>query len=49
MYRNNTKAWMNSLIFKEWLLKFDRKMKRQNRKVILFLDNAPGGYFYLIP
>jgi hypothetical protein len=35
MYRNNTKAWMNSLIFKEWLLKFDRKMKRQNRKVIL--------------
>ena len=41
MYRNNTKAWMNSLIFKEWFLKFDRKMKRQNRKVILFLDNAP--------
>jgi hypothetical protein len=35
------RSWMNSLIFKEWLLKFDRKMKRQNRKVILFLDNAP--------
>ena len=41
-YRNNTKAWMNETIFKEWLLKLDKRFKSQNRKIILFLDNFSG-------
>ena len=40
-YRNNKKAWMTSLIFQEWLQLFDSRMKRQNRRVLLLLDNAP--------
>jgi hypothetical protein len=41
-YRWNRKAWMTSLLFQEWLLKFDRDMKRQNRQILLLLDNAPS-------
>lgn len=41
---SNKKAEMSRDIMNEWLMKFDRKMKRQNRKVLLFLDNAS---FYL--
>lgn len=37
---SNKKAWMTRDIMSDWLMKFDRKMERQNRKVILFLDNA---------
>ena len=40
-YTNQHKAWMNSAIFLDWLKKFDRKMGRLCRKVLLFLDNAP--------
>jgi hypothetical protein len=38
-YRSNNKAWMTSSLFSEWLLNFDRKMKRENRKVLLIIDN----------
>lgn len=37
---SNKKAWMTREIMNEWLMKFDRLMERQNRKVLLFLDNA---------
>lgn len=37
---SNKKAWLTRDIMSEWLTKFDRKMGRQNRKVLLFLDNA---------
>jgi hypothetical protein len=40
-YRHNKKAWMTSLLFQEWLLQFDAHMKRQQRNVLLILDNAP--------
>ena len=33
-------AWMTREIMTEWLLAFDRRMERQNIKVVLFLDNA---------
>lgn len=36
----NKKAWMTRDIMTDWLHKFDRKMQRQNRKILLFLDNA---------
>ncbi|XP_033747074.1 tigger transposable element-derived protein 4-like [Pecten maximus] len=41
-YYSNKKAWMTSNIFEDWVKKFDRKMRRQGRKVLLFLDNAPS-------
>ena len=36
----NRKAWMNCLLFIEWVTEFDRAMIRQKRKVLLFMDNA---------
>ncbi|XP_070581288.1 tigger transposable element-derived protein 4-like [Ptychodera flava] len=41
-YHANRKAWMNSQIFEDWVRKFDRKMRRQRRNVLLFIDNAPS-------
>lgn len=37
---SNKKAWMTADIMTIWLHRFDTKMKKQNRKVVLFLDNA---------
>lgn len=37
---SNKKAWMTTEIMTSWLKNFDNKMKKQNRKVLLFLDNA---------
>jgi transcriptional regulator with XRE-family HTH domain len=39
-WESNNKAWMNTVIFSKWLQFFDRKMRAQERKVLLFLDNA---------
>lgn len=36
-WRSNKKAWMTTVIFKEWLQWFDRKMA--GRKVVLLMDN----------
>ncbi|KAK7092862.1 hypothetical protein V1264_008545 [Littorina saxatilis] len=41
-YAANKKAWMTSAVFEEWLLSFDRTMDRQNRKVLLVIDNCPA-------
>lgn len=38
-YRANQKAWMTEQLFKEWLYKLDAKMKSDNRKIILSVDN----------
>lgn len=40
IWRSNKKSWMTALIFEEVLKTFNRKMKLEKRKVILFLDNA---------
>ena len=39
-YTHNKKAWMTAELFKNWLQKLNNKFKRENRKIILFLDNA---------
>jgi hypothetical protein len=39
-YRSNTKAWMTSNLFDDWLKILDRKMKQENRKILLFVDNV---------
>jgi len=40
-YHHNSKTWMTGLFFWEWLHYMDEKMRSQNRKVLLLLDNAP--------
>lgn len=40
IWESNKKAWMTQDIMSRWLSQFDRKMGRQKRKVLLFLDNA---------
>ncbi|XP_057334362.1 tigger transposable element-derived protein 4-like [Microplitis mediator] len=39
-YEANTKAWMTSEIFNEWLLKIDKKMIKDKRNILLFIDNC---------
>lgn len=39
-WRHNRTSWMTATIFEEILKMFNRKMKLQHRKVLLFLDNA---------
>ncbi|XP_065284391.1 tigger transposable element-derived protein 6-like [Dermacentor albipictus] len=39
-YKANNKSWMTRAIFTEWMMAFDRDMKRQGRKVCLLLDNC---------
>ncbi|CAG4935600.1 unnamed protein product [Colias eurytheme] len=39
-YEANTKARMTSAIFKNWLINIDKKMAKEKRKILLFLDNC---------
>ena len=41
-YFNNTKAWMTTKIFNDWLAKFDQEMRRLNKSAALIIDNAPS-------
>jgi hypothetical protein len=36
----NKNAWMTTEIMSDWLIKFDNKMNKNKRKMLLFLDNA---------
>ena len=40
IWKSNKKAWMTREIMGEWLAELDRKMGIENRKILLFLDNA---------
>ena len=39
-YQANKKAWMNSILFTQWVKDFDIKMRLRKRQVLVFLDNA---------
>ena len=39
-YRGSSKGWMTRRIFEEWLVNLNVEMKRQKRKILLFLDNC---------
>lgn len=39
-YESNKKAWMTSEMFERWLLKLDKTFHKQNRTIILFIDNC---------
>ncbi|KIK75217.1 hypothetical protein PAXRUDRAFT_173446 [Paxillus rubicundulus Ve08.2h10] len=41
-YRNNAKAWMTASLYQEWLLDWDRKMRDEQRKILLLQDNFAG-------
>jgi len=41
-YKANKRAWMTGELFEQWVVTFDAKMKRQKRKVLLFVDNCPA-------
>ena len=42
VYRNNTKAWMTSSIFLEWLKSMDKKFRVEKRHCVLLIDNCPS-------
>ena len=39
-YKANKRAWMTSQIFIEWIRTLDRKLTRQNRQILLLVDNC---------
>lgn len=39
-WKFNRKAWMTASVMEEWLIDFNGRMVRQNRKICLLLDNA---------
>lgn len=39
-YECNKKAWMTAVLFEKWLKELEKKMKRQKRKIVLFIDNC---------
>lgn len=39
-YRANKRAWMTRELFSEWLLKLDDQMRKENRKILLIVDNC---------
>lgn len=45
-YYANKKAWMVNGILQDFLIAFNRRMSRENRHVLLFMDNAPS---HIIP
>lgn len=38
-YCVNKKAWMTTELFNNWILTINSDMKRQKRKILLFLEN----------
>ncbi|KIO27065.1 hypothetical protein M407DRAFT_73789, partial [Tulasnella calospora MUT 4182] len=44
-YRWNKKAWMTGAIFQGYLSNLNAKMKKEGRKVLLLVDNAPSHIF----
>ncbi|XP_060577389.1 tigger transposable element-derived protein 4-like [Ruditapes philippinarum] len=41
-YEANRRAWMNSEIFISWVKKLDKRMTREKRSILLFVDNCPA-------
>lgn len=39
-YASNRKAWMTGALFKQWLVRLDRKFQLRNRNVALVVDNC---------
>ena len=40
-YKSSPKAWMTRSLFREYLQELNMQMRTSNRRILLFLDNAP--------
>ncbi|XP_066244727.1 tigger transposable element-derived protein 4-like [Euwallacea similis] len=40
IYKSNTRAWMTSVIFENYLKDWDKNLRRQNREILLQVDNC---------
>ena len=40
-YTSSKKVWMNADLFTNWLQKLNRRFARQDRKILLVIDNCP--------
>lgn len=45
LYLHNRTAWMTSETFNEIMLKLDKRMRKQNRNILVFLDNCASHPF----
>ncbi|XP_041369493.1 tigger transposable element-derived protein 4-like [Gigantopelta aegis] len=41
-YESNKKAWMTGEMFSRWLVRLDKKMQRNGRKIAMIVDNCPA-------
>ena len=41
-YRVQPKSWMSSFLFDEWVKELDRKFEKENRRIVLIVDNCPA-------
>ena len=39
-YRSHKNAWIDNVLFEEWVRKIDQKMKALNQKILLFINNC---------
>jgi len=39
-YHSNKKVWMTTQLFNEWLVSLNKDMKKQKRKILLFLNKC---------
>lgn len=40
-YASSKKGYMNNLIWQKWLIDWDRELIKEDKKVLLFIDNCP--------
>ena len=41
-YGSSRNGWMTSTLYKSWITKLNQKMTKQNRKILLLVDNCPS-------
>ena len=41
-YRSQSKSWMDSTLFEQWVRELDVKFLKEKRKVVLIIDNCPA-------
>ena len=41
-YRSQVKSWLNSFFFDVWVKELDKMFEKENRKVILIVNNCPA-------
>lgn len=42
IYTANKKAWMTSKLFEDWVMSVNEDMKKDNRSILLIVDNCPA-------